>query len=1186
MASLRQTSSFARVFSAVACMFCFASAQAHPLRGAVPRGLFRAALPLRAAQAGHDLGLTPGSVETGKLRLLFGRTPEREAELAGLLASQKDPRSPEYRHWLTPGQFGARFGATDEQLRAAGTWLAGQGFRVEPAPAGRGFLAFSGTVGQLNRAFDANVHSYGASGAEHHAATQPPRIPAALKGFVRTVSPLRDLPSASRSTVRVKAAGRLTALPGGARPFLSDPGNGQFYFTPAEAATVYNAPNSFNRNAPAGVQRFGAGVTIGIAGYSDLPVQDYLNYRRVFLGEASPASPDQVIDGIDPGVLTQHDGQVTLVAAELAAALAPKAAIKVYSSQSDLMEDGLVNAITRAVEDNQVSILSLSYSTCEYYLGAGGNYQIDELWKQAAAQGISVVVGTGDSGSGACDGGASATNGLAVNGFASTPFNLAVGGTDFDYSGSDFAQFLSPGASGTSAVAAALAGYVPESPWNDSISNNPAGPLASNIAAQYDYGSGPSTLVAGGGGGFSNEAVCPDPAYPGYGDCSVNLAGYPAPAFQSGTGQATRAVPDVALFAGTHRQYQATWAVCSDNQIAQANYTFVNCQPGADGSFSIEGAGGTEAAGPAFAGILALVSESLGGQRLGLVNDVLYRVASDPTLHVFHDISGGNNAVPCASGSLDCGAGGFLNGYDAGTGYDPATGLGSVDISALIAAWPNVTFTPTATTLTVNGSTTGPVTITHGNRLTLGAAIAPPDAAGTVSVTSATNKAGASVNEVIALTGGTGSIFTRRLPGGSYSIHGRYSGDVSHGPSVSQDIQLTVAKEDSVLLLSNEIQNLHDRSTTPNVTSIPYGTYGFVYVQPVGAASDADGPATGTVNLLNGGAAFSTGDAASAQTLNSVGRAAYPIDLFPPGAYKLGASYGGDASYNASPAPAPLALTVSQAATKLSAAVSSTSIDVAKTATITVTLDTDSTGAFPTGGIFLAANGTKFPGTVREIRTAINTDQEVATFQVPGSALVSGANTFTASYPGDTNYASSTATVVLTVTGVPPTFTMIGPSSPIVLNTDATSATGTVMLQSKNGFAGDVKLACSFGAGPLNPPECAVTTPVTLAADGTGTAMVTITAPLSFASLGSRPASLLPKAGGGLVLASLLLLVPRARRKAFGSLAVLLMLLSLGITGCGVHLNRHTRVTGNFTANITGTSGTLVVTTPVQVQVQ
>ncbi len=1154
----------------------------------MPRGLFRMALPQSPVKAvgARDLGPTSGSAATGKLRLLFGRTPDQEAALAELLASQKDPRSPQYRRWLTPEQYGARFGASDEQIRAASAWLAGQGFRVEAAPAGRTFLAFSGTVGQLNRAFGAAVHSFSVGATEHHAATQEPKVPSALKGLVRAVSPLSDLPAANRSGVHAASAGRLSAMPGQPKRFLSDPGNGQFYFTPAEAATVYNAPNSFNRNAPAGVQRLGSGVNIGIVGYSDLPIQDYLNYRKIFLNEASPTAPNQIIDGIDPGVLAQHDGQVTLVAAELAAALAPKATISVYSSQSDLMEDGLVNAIIRAVEDNQVSILSLSYSTCEYYLGAGGNYQVDELWKQAAAQGISVVVGTGDSGSGGCDAGASAQNGLAVNGFASTPWNLAVGGTDFDYSGTDFAQFLSPGASATSPVAAALAGYVPESPWNDSIANNPAGPFAANTAAEYDYGSGPSTLVAGGGGGLSNQAFCPDPAYPGYGDCSVGLTGYAAPAFQSAAGQTARAVPDVALFAGTHRQYQATWAVCSDNQIAQANYTFVNCQPGADGSFSIEGAGGTETAGPAFAGILALVSESLGGQRLGLVDNVLYRMANDPTLKVFHDVTAGNNSVPCVSGSLDCGAGGFLNGYDAGSGYDFATGLGSVDVSALIAAWPNVAFTPTTTTLTANGATS--LTITHGAGVTLGATVTPADAVGTVSVTSAANQAGASVNEGIALAGGTGSTFTRRLPGGNYAIHGRYSGDVSHGPSVSSDVQLTVAKEDSTLRLSNEIQNLHDRSTMANVASISYGTYGFLYVQPVGAASDADGPATGTVNLLNGGTAFSTADAPSAQTLNSVGRAAYPLDLFPPGAYKLGASYGGDVSYNASPAPSPVALTVTQAATKLSAAVSAPSIDVAVTATITVTLDTDSTGAFPSGGITLAANGNKFPGTIRQVRTVINSDQEIAVFQIAGSALVSGVNTFTATYPGDTNYASSTATVTLTVTGVPPTFTLTAPPSGITLATDATSATGVMTLQSKNGFAGDVQLACSFGA-PSTPsaPECAVTSPVTLAADGTATATVTISAPLSFASLGGGPANLLPKAGGGLALASLLLLLPGTRRRALGSMAaVLLVLLSLGAIGCGVHANRHTRITGNFTATIMGTSGNLVVNTPVQVQVQ
>src|SRR5258708_29422731 len=93
---------------------------------------------------------------------------------------------------------------------------------------------------------------------------------------------------------------------------------------------------------------------------------------------------------------------------------------------------------------------------------------------------------------------------------------------------------------------------------------------------------------------------------------------------------------------------------------------------------------GTSAATPVFAGIIALLNQYEGSNGQGNINPNLYRLA-ESTTNVFHDITTGNNIVPCVLGTLNCTTGFF--GYNAGPGYDLVTGLGSVDAYNLVAEW-------------------------------------------------------------------------------------------------------------------------------------------------------------------------------------------------------------------------------------------------------------------------------------------------------------------------------------------------------------------------------------------------------------------------------------------------------------------------------------------------------------------
>ncbi len=150
------------------------------------------------------------------------------------------------------------------------------------------------------------------------------------------------------------------------------------------------------------------------------------------------------------------------------------------------------------------------------------------------------------------------------------------------------------------------------------------------------------------------------------------------------------------------------------------------------------GIGGTSASAPAFAGMMALVNQFTNSAGQGNANYVLYKigffaVAKSIELQrnqrqapasgcMFNDVTSGTIAMPCANGSPNCSESiptdsyGVLSGYNAGTGYDLATGLGSVNAYNLVHNW-ILPSNPTSTTLTINNG--NPVSITHGQSVPL-----------------------------------------------------------------------------------------------------------------------------------------------------------------------------------------------------------------------------------------------------------------------------------------------------------------------------------------------------------------------------------------------------------------------------------------------------------------------------------
>ncbi len=1176
------------------------------------------------AKAQYDQGAASSSMASGRVQLLFKRSPAQAVALREYLGSLQDPHSGSYHKWLTPASYGASFGISNQDLETVETWLQSQGLTVEAVPASRNLISFSGTTGQIAQAFHTSIHSYVVNGVQHYSNTSDPQIPSALAPVIAGISPLNDFRAKGEHEVRARVqvqeqSGSLKPIAqavGGAKPALTGniEGGTFLYLTPSDVATAYDSPNSFNRNFnTSSPTRDGSGVNIGIANYSNLNTTDYANYRRLFLGESSPVAPTIVVDGTDPGVLTEGDGTEALVDTEFSAALAPKANIYLYTSASTLFQDGLQNAAIRAIEDNTVAVLSLSYSNCEAFLGQSGNLLFSELWEEAAAQGITVTVAAGDTGSASCDDGDAAntpaSDGLTVSGIASTPYDIAVGGTDFDALLSGFTQYVSPT---NNALYGSVIGPIPENPWNDSISNNPVGDYTTDTAAGYtDVG----IILAAGGGGASSSGVCNVTDQNGY----CISPGYPTPPFQSNVNvngaapAGVRYLPDVSLFAATGDQHPVAWGLCSDSVTDGASAgsfnvatgagtaTYTDCEPAADGSFYLVPLGGTSASTPAFAGMLSLVIESLGtSTRLGTANNVIYNLANSNYSGIFHDVTLGNNSVPCASGSLNCETSNdFLTGYNATTNYDLATGLGSVDVTQLVNAWPSANFTPTSTSFQVNGGTS-PISIEHGTAVTLTSTVSPNTVTGIVSVTGLSGQGGAAVQEYIGLTNGTGSISANNLPGSGptpYNIQAYFPGDVSHGPSTSNSIAVTVTPEPSNPFLQVAAVDPSSNSQI-SLASVPYGFATAAEVIPSNtneATAGSHGAATGTVALLNNGVTYGT------QTLNSTGIGEFDLNALAPGSYSFTASYGGDNSYSPSGPTAATPINIVKASTALAVQASSSSITASASVTVVVQLTTDSLGNAPTGAITLSGNGQTFTATPVAAATSTGTVALISTFTVPGATLAGGSNTLTASYSGDGNYnPAASATTSVTVTGGTSTsagFALTGPTGGLTVANLGTAQTGTITITPTNGFTGTVNLSCAVQfSGTGAAPTCSIAPTINLAANTAATTTLTINT-TALSSLvkpgtgepGGTPARRLLAAGGGIALCSLLLWGMPARRRSWRSMLVALLAFgALGIIGCGGSSNSASSgtPTGTYTAIVTGTSGTVTTSTNVSVNVE
>ncbi len=440
------------------------------------------------ARPEFDQGPVTDAQPLNRMLLLLQRSPDQESALRQLLEDQQNKSSPNYHAWLTPVQFGKQFGPADADLQVVTAWLTSQGFTGIQVGPGRQVIEFSGTAGAVRTAFRTEIHRFVVDGQEHLANASDPQIPAALSPVVTGVVSLHNFPR--KSHAKVLGQFRRTIGKAGLEPLFSfpDPFNGRTFYglAPGDFATIYNSKPLIAAGND------GTGQTIAIVGETNINVQDVQQFRKMFGLPANFDATNVILNGEDPGITSLGEEGEADLDTEWSGAVAPGATIKFVVSASTPASAGIDLSALYIIEQNLAGVMSESYGDCEQALGVAGNTFYNSLWEQAAAQGITVIISSGDGGSAGCDNFDTqqvATRGLAVSGLASTPFNVSLGGTDFDEVNT-WATYWNPtnDATGTSAKS-----YIPEIPWNENcaqIGLTGCGPSAPNGSVNIVAGSG------------------------------------------------------------------------------------------------------------------------------------------------------------------------------------------------------------------------------------------------------------------------------------------------------------------------------------------------------------------------------------------------------------------------------------------------------------------------------------------------------------------------------------------------------------------------------------------------------------------------------------------------------------------------------------------------------------------------
>jgi len=697
-----------------------------------------------------DMGSVAPDMPLNGMSIVFSRSRAQESALQSLIAAQQTPGSPLYHQWLTPDQFATRFGMTDSDLAKVKSWLEQQGFSVDGVSRSHDRIRFSGTAGQVAAAFGTELHYYSLNGETHFAPATDLSVPSALAGVVENVSNL----SAFRPRPRFRKP----------RADFTSSQSGHTFLTPADVATIYDV------NAAYSAGYTGKGQSIAVVGESSVDVADIENFQNA-LGQTRKDPTLVFVPGTGNVVESQGDERESDLDLEYTTGMAPGASIYfVYVGDSSNL--GVWESIQYAVDSDIAPIISDSYGLCEPGLGQGEYADVNSVLQQGAAQGQSIITPAGDTGSPDCEGVSGMSTAqqeqLAVDFPASSPYVTAMGGSEFPNSvvcnlstcSSPPPQYWQP-ASGTDVIGSALASGVPfpEQAWNDD-----APPSGTNPA-----------FLASGGGGVSTLTARP----------SWQAQASLPPGTSSTLGSiTTRMVPDISLSGSPDN---AGYLYCSSDPSTGITGSCSNGFRDVN-TVNLTVAGGTSFDVPIFAGLVALINQkekptTAGKVGQGVVSPILYQIAASKYATDFHDILSGNNNCSAAGSTVCPSSGGSASSYSTGTGYDLATGLGSIDFDKLLGDWPAGSSLPASTT-SLSAATNAPA-VNAPDVITITVAAGSGSGTPTGTVALLVDGAAASGSPFTLDSSGVANYTFVSQSSGSHVIAATYSGDTKFAPSAS-----------------------------------------------------------------------------------------------------------------------------------------------------------------------------------------------------------------------------------------------------------------------------------------------------------------------------------------------------------------------------------------------------------------
>ena len=689
--------------------------------------LFRLAGNTRpeAQNTASDRGRVDNATPMPHLMLQLRRPAAQEQSLATLIDQQHDPNSPNYHHWLTANEIGAQFGPAASDIAAVTNWLTQHGFSVNTVYPNGMAIDFSGTAGQVSAAFHTEIHNLSVNGTPHFANVTDPQIPSALAPVVIGVISLNDFRPHPQVVHKPQATGNFTQ-------------SGNYYMTPPDLATIYNFNQAFNGGIT------GKGQTIYLVEDSDIytnggTVNDWTTFRTGF-GIPVANYPGASLTTIHPNNCTDPgingDDTEAIIDAEYASAAAPSAAI-VMAVCNDFV--GMLQFMFNNPQTYPPAIVSISYGECEALNSAAGNAAYKNVYQTGTAEGWSIFVSAGDQGAGGCNfGGQTVTDGVGVNGLGSTVYNVSVGGTDFGdtFAGQNHTYWSS---TNTATFDSALS-YIPEIPWNTTCGSQL---FATFEGFATNYGFCNSSFVhqnpfyLENWGGSGGQSLCAQGTPSVNGVVSGTCTGWPKPSWQSSVfgnpADTVRDLPDVSMFA-SFGPWRHAYAIC----FSDTSNSGTPCNGTASG-WSV-GWGGTSFGSPIWAGIQALINQYTGSTQ-GNPNPVLYKLAATEygasgsstcnssngnavaSSCIFYDVTAGDMVAPCTNypatsnyfncyrpsgtyGVMSTNNNAYAPAFAAGTGWDFATGIGTVNVYNLVTNWASPGGGNTSLTVSVTGSGT------------------------------------------------------------------------------------------------------------------------------------------------------------------------------------------------------------------------------------------------------------------------------------------------------------------------------------------------------------------------------------------------------------------------------------------------------------------------------------------------